>query len=331
MLRLRIAALFLLMATPLFAGFRVLTAEPRGAAPGALALVHLRSNGDVYFDTLPTLVKFGNALGTPFQVVNNMEIAVIAPAHAPGFVTVTINLHGQEYSTIEQFGYGMTEKVLVPIAADLVPGANGTRWSTELWVRNDADHAVPIDPEYCSFIGSWHPCSEPVTRIAANSTVQLTGRGDAQYPYALLFPPLQDADSLHYSIVVRELSTGQMAAVPAVRDRDRRTGRTVFPAVPNDAGHRAALRLYSGANTITVSIVDSATGTVLEARTIRQFFPTDFDTSLTLVSVADLFVTPELRGHERLDVIIDTLPYDRYWALLTLTDNATQQVTVFTP
>jgi len=328
MTHLRIAAVLLFIASPLFA-YRSLTAEPRGISPAGWQLVHLLSNGDVYFFA-PSSVSFGNVLGTIVQVVNVYDLVVLAPPHDPGFVDITVRQDGQAYSTIERFGYGMTEEVLVPIAVDLLPGANGTRWSTEIWVHNDAGHAVPIDPEYCSFIGSWHPCSAPVTRIAANGTIRLTGRGSAEYPYTFFYPPIQDADSLHYSIVVRELSTGQTAAIAAVRERDRRTGRVVFPAVANDGGRRAALRLYSGAGLITISIADAATGKVLEARTIQRRFPTDID-PFSLVSVPDLFVTPELRGHERLDVIIDTQPYDRYWALLTLTDNGTQQVTVFTP
>ena len=51
---------------------------------------------------------------------------------------------------------------------------------------------MPIDPEYCFFIGSYFPCSLPVTRIAARSSTRLTGRGSADYPYARLYPPVQD-------------------------------------------------------------------------------------------------------------------------------------------
>ena len=169
MYRLRIAAVLLFAASPLFAGFRVLTAEPRGVAPSGLVFVQLRSNGDVYFDVLPTSVRFGNVPATIVQLVDNYDVLVIAPPHDAGFVTVTVTLHGQEFSTIEQFGYGTSEPVLLPIAIDSLPGANGSRWSTEIWVHNDADHAVPIDPEYCFFIGSYFPCSLPVTRIAARS------------------------------------------------------------------------------------------------------------------------------------------------------------------
>jgi hypothetical protein len=314
--RLRIAAVLLFAASPLFAGFRILTAEPRGVAPSGLVFVHLRSNGDVYFDELPTFVMFG-----------------IAPAHDPGFVTVTVTRHGQQLSTIEQFGYGVTEPVLLPIAADALPGANGSRWSTEIWVHNDADHDVPIDPEYCSFIGAYHPCSQPPARVAARSTMKLTGRGSADYPYARLFPPVQDVDSLHFSIFVRDVSKDAnepATEIAAVRRRDLRNGRVVLPGIANDSRYRATLRLYSSADTIVVSIADAATGQILATRTLRQFFPTDID-PFSLVAIQDLLAPPELRGHDRLDVIIDTTPYDHYWALLTLTDNITQRVMTFTP
>ncbi len=327
MIRFRIAALLLFLASPLLA-YRSLTAEPRGVAPGG-GLVHLRSNGDVYFSS-PSLVTFGDKVGTIVAVVNSLDLLVLAPPRNPGWVTVTVYQGGQQYTTATSFGYGMTEEVLLPIAADEIPGANGTHWSTEIWVHNDADHDVPIDPEYCFFIGALVPCSRPVTRVPAHGTMQLTDRGSTAYPFAHLFPPLQDADFLHYSIVVRELSTGRTAPIAAVRERDLRSGRIVFPAIANDSRHRAALRLYNGSFEITVLIADAATGKVLDVRTIRHYFPTDVS-AFAFDNLSDLFATPELRGHERLDVIVEPAPYDRYWALLTLTDNETQQVTAFTP
>ena len=79
-----------------------------------------------------------------------------------------------------------------------------------------------------------------------------------------------------------------------------------------------------------MSIADAATGQVLATRTIERHFPTDADT-FSLVTIHDALAALELRGHDRLDVMIETQPYDRYWALLTLTDNVTQQVMTFTP
>jgi hypothetical protein len=163
----------------------------------------------------------------------------------------------------------------------------------------------------------------------AHGTMRLTGRGDVNYPYGFVHPPVQDADAIHYSIVVRELSTGRTTTIAAVRERDRRNGRMVFPGIANDSGHRAALRIYSGAPRIVVSIADAATGKVLDVRTFTQLIPTDFGNPTFLTTVQDLFSTPEVRSHDRLDVIVDAGSHN--WALLTLTDNVTQQVTAFTP
>jgi hypothetical protein len=330
--RLRIAAVLLFAASPLFAGYRILTADPRGASPNTFQLVHLRSNGDVWFDS-PTSVAFGDQAGTIVQVVSNVDLLVMTPAHKPESVTVTVWQNGQQFSTIEPFGFGITEPVLLPIAIDSLPGANGSRWATEIWVHNDADHAVPIDPEYCFFIGVPVPCSRPVTRIAAHSSTRITGRGTAEFPYARLFAPVQDVDALHFSILVRNVAgeaNGPATEIAAVRRRDLRNGRVVLPGIANDSRYRATLRIYSGAFEISVSIADAATGEVLTTRTIRRFFPTDMDT-FSLETIHDALGAPELRGHERLDVIVETSPYDRYWALLTLTDNVTQQVMTFTP
>lgn len=334
MLRLRLAAVLLFLASPLFASpltLYVLTAEPRGASPAGGQLVHLRTNGNpIFFEGFPPMsVTFGDVPGQIVQIVWWNDLVVMAPPHDAGLVTVTVSIGEQQYKTIDYFGYGVSERVLIPIAVDSLPGANGTRWTTEIWVHNDADHAVPLNPEYCSFIGRWSPCGLPVTRIAAHGTMRLTDRyGTARDPYAFVSPPWQDADSLQYSILVRELTTGQTTSIAAVRERDLHSGRRIiFPAVANDGRRRAALRLYTGEPLVTVSIADAATGKVLDVRTIRHIFPTDV-TPFAYDSLSDLFATPELRGHERLDVIVDP---GSYWALLTLTDNETQQVTVLTP
>ena len=277
---------------------------------------------------------FGDVAGSIIQVVSNWELLVLAPPHEPGFVTVTVRQNGQEYSTIEQFGYGVTEPVLLPIAVDSLPGAGGARWSTEIWVHNDADHAVPIDREYCFFIGRYFPCGGEVRRIAAHSTMRLTGLGTANDPYARLFPPLQDAGFVHISIRVRDVSkdaNGPATEIPAVRPRDLHSGRIVLPGIANDSRYRANLRVYSAAYSIVVSVADTTTGQVLSARTIGRYIPTDTD-GFFPETIQDVLAAPALQGHERVDVIIETQPEDLgYWALLTLTDNATQQVMTFTP
>ena len=277
---------------------------------------------------------FGEVPATVVQVVDNREITVLAPPHDPGIVPIMVTLHEQEYSTIEWFGYGMTEPVLLPIAIDSLPGANGARWSTEIWVRNDTDHAVPIDPEYCFFIGLWFPCSRPVERIPAHASVRLTGRGSADYPWERLYPPVQDADSLHLSILVRNVAkdaNGPATEIAAVRQRELRSGRVVLPGIANDSRYRSNLRVYTAAGVFFVSLADTVTGAVLATRKFGGLpQPTDGD-NFTLWEMHDVLAAPELRGHDRIDVIIEMSQYDRFWALLTLTDNATQQVMAFTP
>ena len=324
----RLASILLFLATPLFAS-RSLTANPPGGSPAGGQLVHLLSNGDVYFSS-PSSVMFGTVPGTIVRVVWWNDLLVIAPPHDPGYVDVTVTQDGQQYSTMAPFSYGATEQVLVPVAVDLLTGANGTRWTTEIFVHNDADHAVPLDPEYCSFIGRPYPCPGPITRVAAKSTMRISGRGSSQWPYTRFYVPVQDADALHVSILVRELSTGQATAVAAVRDRDLRSGRIVLPGIANDGRTRATLRLYGRAIETIVSVADAATGEVLTSRTIFRYAPTDSD-PFSMEMIQGLFDAPELRGHERLDVIVEPQPDDRHWALLTLTDNKTQQVVTITP
>lgn len=324
----RIAAFLLAAAAPLFAEIHVLTATPRGIAPNTYALVTLHARDPLFTET-PSSVRFGNVPATGVTVIDPYTLSVVAPPQEASYVWIVVRVGTLDFATVDWFGYGIGERVLIPIAGDAIPGAQGTRWSTEIQVHNDSDHAVPLDLEYCDFIGRFSPCGTPVTRVPAHATVTLTGRGSADYPYAQFFPPVQDVDSLHFSVHVRELSTnGAVIEIPAVRQRDLRTGRVILPGISTSDRYRTTLRIFSGSIHISMWIVDSATGAVLASRTIDRMFPTDSDT-FSLVTLQDLFTT--LRDHARVDVVIDTGDYDLYWALLTLTDNATQQVTTFTP
>lgn len=145
-------------------------------------------------------------------------------------------------------------------------------------------------PSICFFIGLVTPCGTPVTRIAPHVTTLVSRRGF--YGFDVLSPPVQDVDSLHFSVHVRDLSHPDRPPVeiPAVRQRDLRSGRVVLPGIPTSSRYRSNLRLLSSSYQVT-----------------RRC------------------------AHERVDVVIDTVYYDRYWALLTLTDNETQQVTTFMP
>jgi len=323
MRRCLLAAVLILAAAPLVATEAiVLTMIPRGVAPEGGAVVTLRSNG-VRFDN-PTAIYFDKIAVTHFELIDVYTLQVVAPKHEPGLVWVHVQDGDNVFWSNDMFGYGVSDPVLIPVAGD------SASWSTEIRVYNGTDHAVPIDPEYCSFIGSWFPCNTPVTRIPAHSSMLLTGRG--KYGWDILHPPLQDTDSVHFSIHVRDLGHPDQPAieVPVLHRSDLLTASMVLPGVPTSDRFRSNLRVFSGAGLVTVTLFDSTTGVPVDVRSVQRYFPTDVST-FGLVNFRDLFEPAQVRAHERVDVVIETSDPDLHWALLTLTDNATQQVTTFTP
>jgi hypothetical protein len=317
-----IAAVLSLIATPLLAlELHTLVATPRGSAPAGGGWITLRTT-DVVFNN-PSAVLFGDVASPVFTLIDRYTLAVWVPRHDPGLVNIHVLDGSVDFYAKEMFGFGVVEHVIVPVSGD------GVRWVTDVSIYNDTDHDVPIDPEWCFFIGRGTPCGTPVRRIAPHVT---TTAKPELYGWDEIFPPIQDADSLHFSVHVRDLLHPDRPPIeiPALRQRDLRTGRIVLPGVSTSARYRTNLRVFSSAYQVTVTVRDSATGAALDSRTVTRYVPTDVD-PFGFVDFRDLFDVPQVRSHERVDVIIDTADYDRDWALLTLTDNATEQVTTFMP
>jgi len=323
MRRLLIAAALLFVATQLAAvEVDVISVTPPGVSPNG-GFVTIHSNG-VRFDK-PSIITFDKTGVTQFQKIDDFTLLAYAPSHNPGLVYVHVEDGNTSLWSNHLFGYGVSDFVLIPVAG------NAAGFSTEIRVYNGTDHAVPIDPEYCSFIGSWFPCNEPVRRIPARSSMALTG--DNPYGWDILNPPLQDTASVHFSVHVRNLAHPEQPPIeiPTFHESELLTGQMVLPGVPTSDHFRSNLRVFSGAGLVTITLFDSTTGVPVDSRSVQRYFPTDVST-FDLVNFRDFFDTPKVRAHERVDIVIEASEsYDRHWALLTLTDNATQQVTTYMP
>jgi hypothetical protein len=81
---------------------------------------------------------------------------------------------------------------------------------------------------------------------------------------------------------------------------------------------------------VTIRAYDMGTGAFLAQRRLEQFLPSDTPLRATLL-LHDFLSIPEMRGHQsvRLEIEEDD-PNASLWSMLTLTENATQRVTVLT-
>jgi hypothetical protein len=337
----RIAAILSVLSLPAFAlSIPPLTLQPTYGPAGT----KVRIAQEAHFLPFegPVEVTFGGVPATEVEIENSVILTAVAPPQVPAWVPVVVKWKGLSRTVQEKFGYWEeADRIIIPIAFESLPGNHGTRWSTEIWVHNNADHEIPVDRIVChSFIGTF-PCSDAPIYVPAGKSMRLPSRArDGRYPAMRLWPPLADSDKLHFTVQLRELSTdpyGPGVQIPVVHSKDMRKGRLSLTGVPTDPRFRSTLRIYSHLwATMHIHLRDAATGEDLHALAVEGWTITDVD-PFTVHTFHELLEHPLVRSRERVRIDIEALsPYDgvpRYdvWAMLTLTDNLTQRVAVYTP
>ena len=261
----------------------------------------------------------------------------VTPPHAEGAVPIEVHLGTQTLTTFFQFGFVRPrEELLIPVALD-ISGAHGARWTTDVWVFNDSDETVNLFPEICSFIGAVFPCEQKML-VAGHGALQLpiAARRNPDDPGFYLFPPTDVAGRLHFSIRVHNATQPEDIGfeVPVARRTDFRKGRLDIVNVPVSDRFRSLIRIYdqmrSMAASVTVRAYDMNSGTFLAQRQLTLFLPTDIALRATLL-LHDFLAAPELRGHASVRIEIEEGdPNASLWAMLTLTDNTNERVTVLT-
>jgi hypothetical protein len=116
--------------------------------------------------------------------------------------------------------------------------------------------------------------------------------------------------------------------IPIVWSRDFQQTKVWLPFVPVSVHFRSTLRVYTRWYSVTVRVKDNATGELLKEWTIHRSFPTDSDPFGT-VTIPGLLEAAEVCSHERVRIEVES--ETPVWALLTLTDNESQRVQIFTP
>lgn len=232
-------------------------------------------------------------------------------------------------------------RVLLPVYFEgPTDGANGSRWTTDFWMRNSG--AVPKSVYHCS--KCWlTPTGRMLSAGETRLGVVARGRWWERNPSRLLY--FDSLDDVWMSLRLRELSwddSGAGVKLPIVRDGDLRRGTLEILDVPAPNGSRVMLRIYDVAAPptyfrVTVYPLFRASGQ------FRQTPVLSFDTAATgtnvdvlrdLSSYAELDLTsripPAMSGPLRF-TIESLTPDSRFWAFVSVTDNATHRVTVATP
>jgi len=328
-MRLAILSLLTLIAATASAQTNDLYCYPNYSVPEGGIEVTISSN---HFQFRAPQVFFGAVLSPHNTVTDPHNVKAVVPPHARGLVDLTVRDGDTVLRTFSPFAYvPVLEEILIPIAFQPIE-TNGTRWVSDISVYNDSDDTVSIDPEECNFIGLWSYCSQGARRVPPRSSMRIEPRfTSADRPWTFLYPPTDQAGRLHLSVRLRETTRdpdGPGTEIPVIRSRDFQQKQVWLPSVPVSVRFRSTLRVYTRANFVTVRVKDNATGELLREWSAYKLSPTDSDPFGTL-TFPGLLEAAEVRSHEKVRIEVESwLPV---WALLTLTDNESQRVQIFTP
>ncbi|MGA7616244.1 MAG: hypothetical protein WBX15_13800 [Thermoanaerobaculia bacterium] len=247
-----------------------------------------------------------------------------------------------------------TEVVLVPAVYYDVPGGFGSNWSSVLWVTNGLDRPLSI---YLDVSGEAIECvSIPCGNaryLAPGASTEM--RPDARawsyaLPARLLYVRRGIATKVWFSLRVQDSSratTTWGTSIPVVRESDLIRGETWFAPIPIAPGFRQSIRIYrfterscDDPRQFTVRLFDAASGRTIRALTLPWIWAngsncsSDIDWAFpwytanhSLTAGIPAETLPATAGIEVIPPS-DDVPY---WAVVTVTSDVTQHVTVVLP
>jgi hypothetical protein len=227
--------------------------------------------------------------------------------------------------------FAQTIRVLVPIVATGANGMFGSRWTSEVVAFNTS--AVPV------VIGFSYTClfECPSFGLGPSLGQELVIHTQSAVPAAFVFLPNEQADAIELGLRVRDVSQQSDswgAEVPVVR-ADRAFARPFdLLNVPLPSRFRQTLRIYDfekSGGSVRVQYYNMTGGPALKEYVLPLLTPTDIYTPAYLQF--DQFAgLPELAGVDRIRVRISPMDASqRLWAMVSVTNNVTQELTLITP
>lgn len=227
--------------------------------------------------------------------------------------------------------------LLVPINPGTIPGSNGAVWSTSLWVTNTSDIDAPVACEHA-------PC--PV--VPAHTTTRITDipfstphQGFFLGIDARLIPPGVPANATYVELRATDSATAAQSAgteIPVVPPSAFRNTTIALPHVPVNNHSRSLLRVYGMINgTVRVRVVGVQSNQELMNTTVSLTGEDPARVSqipfVRWPSYAQLALPDSYAGSSDDGVRIEITPSadDAIWAVVSVTDNVSQQFTIITP
>ena len=246
------------------------------------------------------------------------------------------------------------ERVLLPVFFSGA-GANGAQWETSIEVTTSRDDFFTLpQPALVYASDTRGGCLR--TTVAPRMSARVCPELEHAAGLLLWVPRTVKETELHVSIRVRDTSKNATSAgtfVPVVRESDLTGDTMVLLDVPVDARFRTALRVYDAFGFPGVAGL-----TIYDSDDYRRGRALPLlDTTVTLDDpnpepytrhirrpgfrlIGDLVgAYPQLAGRTSVTVVVrgshplvsPPLPYERFYALASVTNNATQEVTIISP
>jgi hypothetical protein len=230
------------------------------------------------------------------------------------------------------------ERVLLPITVIGAPGAFGSVWASQGSQFRELDRSVLILP------GCEQPCDNPNGPTARHTLpIDFLRTRAGETIGSIMYIERAFTDSVFLSLRLLETSTAQSVQLPVVRERSFFTSRFQILDVPNPgAGKRITLRVYGiDANVLgKVEVRVLAQGAeqlarddVYDLTVVQRFYSTAAYTVPVRPPVVEVsYYSPLLNAPGLLRLEIEPLtPGMPIWAFVSVTDNATQRVSLLTP
>ena len=267
------------------------------------------------------------------MVTTNLRLSRCLPAL---LLIFPLSLYGQRDTN----GDGLVD-ALIPVvvrSGEVVGGAYGSQWATEIWIHNESEVTLTALQRGLLECPGGFACLPVYARGETSRALPVVSH-EADRGVVLGGFLTGIAEKVTLSARLLELSRRAQPngiEIPIVWENEYLIRPVTLPAIPNDDQTRVALRVYDPrwlpGSSVRIELL-TLSGQLIGSTTLR---PGDNIVSRAhpgyqgINDLAALF--PELHEHQRFDIRVTPLtPGMEYWTFVSVTDRATQHVLLITP
>ena len=285
-------------------------------------------------------VRVGGVLAPDVHVISNQEINFIPPGLGKGMYYVSVTSPGISLTSSGALYYfdpaqppdmSVFEPLLFPALFE-TSGANGSFWISEAIVSNRSPWRIENYNEISELVCVTLPCGE---QLPGGHYEKIRGKS---YPHGVnLLIPRAESSSLAFGLRVRDTSRVAESLgteVPIVRESELQWNTLTLLDVPVDPRYRSALRVYAvdpgPAQTFSVYVSFINREKHQSSSTFVQMTRSCSVTCAITPAYGQLDLPAGAAG-ESIDIQILPPGNAPIWALVSVTNNDTQQVTLVSP